>query len=471
MSFASSGFLVFLALFASVWPWVRYSRQWRWWGLTAFSLFFYGNWDWRFVFLLIGTGLVDYWAALALVRPQAPRKLILALSIGANLGILGLFKYAGFFSRGSHTLFGWPEGESVAWFSSIILPVGISFYTFQSMSYTIDVYRNQLRPTRNVLHFFAYLSMFPQLVAGPIIRAAELLPQLEGPGEFSAANRWRGLERITLGFFKKLVIADNIAPLVNDIFGSVDPTGTGGVIWWLAALGFAVQIYCDFSGYSDIASGIALWMGYRFPENFTRPYSALGFREFWMRWHISLSTWFRDYVYIPLGGGQGGAVRRHTNLWLTLLASGLWHGANWTFLVWGAVHASLLSVERITNWPARLAQLPGGRFLGIGLTFAAGLIAWVIFRAESLSQAGLIVKQMLGFPLSGWAEAAARLHAGHLLALTAFLMLGLHAALQVRRSWMSWWGRPGLRLALVVAGLMVSVFFRGTGHEFIYFQF
>ncbi len=471
MSFTSLSFLVFLAIFALLWPWARQDRQTRWWMLAAFSFFFYGFWDWRFLFLLIGTGLIDFWAALALLRPGARKKLLLTVSLGANLGVLGFFKYAGFFALQSHGLAGWPSAGAVDWARSIILPVGISFYTFQSMSYTIDVYRGQLQPTRSLPHFFAYLSLFPQLVAGPIIRAADLLPQLEHAGDFTAANRWRGLERVALGFFKKLVIADNVAPFVNHVFATVDPQAVGGTIWWLAALFFALQIYCDFSGYSDIAIGLASWMGYSFPENFTRPYASLGFREFWTRWHISLSTWFRDYVYIPLGGNTGSRFRQHLVLWVTLVASGLWHGANWTFLAWGAAHAALLSLERLTAWPRRILLLPAGRTLGLGLTFLLVLLTWVLFRAETLSQALNVLRQMIARPFAGLPAAVAQLHAGHLLALAAFLGLALATTLNARPTWATRFSRPAVRFAAVVFALLAAIFLRGTGHDFIYFQF
>ena len=472
MNFTSLSFLVFLAIFALVWSWARTGQQARWWVLTAFSFLFYGYWDWRFVFLLIGTGLIDFWAALALARPGARRKLLITLSIGANLGVLAFFKYVGFFAQQSHGLAGWPSAGAVDWArATIILPVGISFYTFQSMSYTIDVYRGQLQPTRSLPHFFAYLSLFPQLVAGPIIRAADLMPQLEHAGDFTAANRWRGLERVALGFYKKLVIADNVAPFVNHVFATVDPHAAGGAIWWLAALFFALQIYCDFSGYSDIAIGLASWMGYSFPENFTRPYASLGFREFWTRWHISLSTWFRDYVYIPLGGNAGSRLRQHLVLWVTLVASGLWHGANWTFLAWGATHAALLSLERLTVWPRRIQHLPAGRTLGLGLTFLLVLLTWVLFRAETLTQALNVLHQMIARPFTGLPAAVGQLHAGHLLALAAFLGLGLATVLNTRPIWGARFNRPAVRFAAVVFALLAAILLRGPGHDFIYFQF
>lgn len=225
----------------------------------------------------------------------------------------------------------------------ILLPVGISFFTFQSMSYTIDVYRRRLKPTSNFLHFMAYLALFPQLVAGPIVRACDLLPALELWHPPSAAVRWANLRLIAIGFFKKMVIADNLAPLVDQAFESPVLQGAWAY-WWVVSIMFAAQIYCDFSGYTDIARGLGGLMGYEFPENFNHPYAAIGFRDFWSRWHISLSTWFRDYVYVPLGGSRHGAVRGYVNMWITMLLSGIWHGAGWTFIVWGGASCSLLDV-------------------------------------------------------------------------------------------------------------------------------
>ena len=472
MVFTSLSFLLFLVVFLLVWPIARRSNNVRWSVLCIFSLFFFGFWDWRFVFLLVASGLIDYSAGLLIVRMPRARRFLMLGAVSANVGILAFFKYFSLLATTLNTALGWPAEQFVGWTDSIVLPIGISFYTFQSMSYTIDVYRGKVRPTHNLLHFFAYLSMFPQLVAGPIIRASTLLPQLESPGEYSAANRWRGLQRITLGFFKKLVIANNIAPFVNDVFSSVDPSESGGLIWWAVALAFAIQIYCDFSGYSDIAIGIALWIGYKFPENFSRPFSALGFREFWSRWHISLSTWFRDYVYIPLGGSGGGVLRKYSCVWIIFLLSGMWHGANWTFALWGAVHAGLLTLERITKWPEKYAQSTRGRVTGICLTFVAGLITWVIFRAEDISQSIQIIKPMLIQPMIGWSEVIDRLHAGHLVAFIAALVLALQAAgLNNRISVIPYVNPSFGRFSIVVVGIVASVFLRGPGSEFIYFQF
>jgi D-alanyl-lipoteichoic acid acyltransferase DltB (MBOAT superfamily) len=471
VSFTSPVFFLFLAVFLALWPWLRQRDTRRWVGITLASFIFYGGWDWRFVFLMAATGLVDFAAALGLVRWPRLRHLLLWLSVGSNLGVLFFFKYAGFAARESAMTFGWPDLDTMNAALSIVLPVGISFYTFQSLSYTIDVYRGHLAPTRNVFHFLVYLSLFPQLVAGPIIRAVDLLPQLKHPGAYDATNRWLGLERIALGFFKKTVIADNLAPLVNELFSPDRAATLSGAECWLAATLFGLQILCDFSGYSDIAIGIARWLGYSFPENFVHPYSAVGFRQFWSRWHISLSSWFRDYVYIPLGGSRGSPARNVRNLWATLLLSGLWHGASFTFLAWGAFHAALLTLERLTRWPERLAPHLAGRAAGWLFTFAAVMLAWVLFRAESLRQAGTMTRGMLLQPFAGLDRLPALLPPGALVALAAFLALGAAAKLRLLDAPRHWLTRPATRVILVTAGFVSAIFLRGPGNAFIYFQF
>ena len=327
--------------------------------------------------------------------------LFLIFSICGNVGSLAIFKYSSFIAENVDAFLSL-LGFDVYLKSNIpqfmlILPVGISFYTFQSMSYTIDIYRGQLRPTRNVLHFFAYLSMFPQLVAGPIIRARDLLPQLKQNNKTTEQDRWEGLKLITHGFFKKVVIADNLAPLVNRAFNNPDPSNSS-VYWWLAVTAFAFQIYCDFSGYSDIARGLARWMGYNFGLNFNHPYISLSLREFWTRWHISLSSWFRDYVYIPLGGSRKGNIHAYANMLITMVISGFWHGAAWNFVIWGFLHALFLSFERITQWPKYIKMIPGeGRWIASLIVLTQIWIAWVFFRAATMSQGIQIIKTMFSF--------------------------------------------------------------------------
>lgn len=322
--------------------------------LTIASFFFYGWWDWRFVFLLLFTGLIDYFAAIGITYFPKYKKLLLISSLLSNIGTLLLFKYSGFFSENINQLLGTSFNSQINNFF-LIIPVGISFYTFQCMSYTIDVYNGKFKPTKNVFQFFAYLSMFPHLVAGPIIRAKEMLPQLIGERQPLKEDRWEGFRLIVKGCFKKMVIADNLVPIVATAFNSsIIPVSSA--FWWGAVIAFAFQIYYYFSGYSDIACGIARLMGYSFPDNFNHPYSSTSLREFWGRWNISLSTWFRDYVYIPLGGNQRNKCRSYINMWITMVISCLWLGASWTYVVWGVLHALYLSIERILKWPTQKNQ-------------------------------------------------------------------------------------------------------------------
>ncbi len=475
MLFNSFAFLAFAVAFFALWPMARGRASMRHLFLIAASAVFYGWWDWRYLGLIALSGAIDYGVALGMhARPEHKRR-FLAASLLGNLGLLAAFKYASFLASSLDSFVGsvgfWSNFEgSVPPFMDV-LPVGISFYTFQSMSYTIDVYRGRLEPTRNPLHFFAYLSLFPQLVAGPIVRASELLPQLVAPKAPTEKQLWDGAARIARGFFKKTVIADNLAPFVDAAFGAADPA-VSAPFWWLTSACFALQIYGDFSGYSDIAIGLGKWMGLDFPENFRRPYVAASMKEFWARWHISLSTWFRDYVYLPLGGSRGSAGRVQGNLWATFVLSGLWHGAAWTFVAWGAAHAALLSLERLSRWPERLAQLPGGRVLARAAIFAAVLFTWVLFRAEDLGQA----RQILGIMLSGagWTEDWTL---GGALGPVALVVL---AASALKGAVHDGWLRAGRSAADVPTWLQVlalltmawaSIYLRGPGAQFIYFQF
>jgi len=471
MLFNSLIFLLFFGLFITLWPLLRGRNNFRWSYLVAASLVFYGWWDWRFIFLIVGSGLIDFLVGLGMVRFPRRRKWLLVLSITANIGTLATFKYLDFCLQNVNrvlTLLGFDDAVPLA---GLPLPVGISFYTFQSMSYTIDVYRGQLKPVRNVMHFFAYLAMFPQLVAGPIVRAAHLLPQLKHGRAATPQERWTGLRLIVNGYAKKVIIADNLAPVVQSAFGAGDPE-RACALWWAVMVLFAVQIYCDFSGYSDIARGLARWMGYEFPVNFDHPYISSSFREFWTRWHISLSTWFRDYLYIPLGGGRGGALSAHRCMWITMALSGVWHGVGWTMLSWGLLHAAYLSIERLTNWPRRLAALPGGRHVATLLVFALVCVAWVFFRAIGVSQAFQIVLAMFDFTNINLAAAREIVQPEHLALVLLVAMRHLYIYFELDRgSWRA--AAPARALEpLVTAGLLwASVFMRGPGQDFIYFQF
>lgn len=473
MLFNSLEFLLFGLIFFLLWPLLRKWNNTRWVYLTAASFLFYGWWDWRFLFLIIGSGFIDFFAALAMTRWPRRRKLHLIASVLGNVGSLGVFKYLDFFIGNANWLLSSVGAGELIPLAGLTLPVGISFYTFQSMSYTIDVYRGQLKPTRNVFHFFAYLSMFPQLVAGPIVRAADLLPQLETAHPTTSKQRIDGLRLIVYGYFKKVVVADTLAQFVDKAFGA-ETVADSSAYWWVILVMYAFQIYCDFSGYSDIARGLAKWMGYEFPLNFDHPYVSTSIREFWSRWHISLSTWFRDYVYIPLGGSRRGMFWSNLNMWITMTVSGLWHGAAWTFVVWGGLHAFYLTIERVTKWPERIRKLPAGRHISAIIIFVLVLISWVFFRSQSFEQAGLILKRMflldptnLGLGAVYWRIDARAFLVTALMALRqVYVYLGLQKSDWVHSKWAT-----AVQPIALAAGLAACVFFRGPGEAFIYFQF
>ncbi len=371
------------------------------------SYLFYGWWDWRFLGLIAFSTLVDYGIGITLGKTETERhrKLLLWSSLCVNLGILGFFKYYNFFVENFVSAFSF-FGHSISIDAlKIILPVGISFYTFQTLSYTIDVYRRQLEPTTNFIAFAAFVSFFPQLVAGPIERATHLLPQFNKARIFDTQAARDGLRQILWGLLKKIVIADNCAEFANIIFNNSDQY-TGSTLL-LGAFFFTFQIYGDFSGYSDIAIGTARLFGFDLKQNFAFPYFSRDIAEFWRRWHISLSTWFRDYLYIPLGGSRGSTALKVRNTFIIFLVSGFWHGANWTFIVWGGLNAlyflPLLLSKRNRNHIEIVAKgnfLPTFReTLSIILTFGLTVLAWIFFRAESLSHAFSYLSDMLSSSL------------------------------------------------------------------------
>jgi len=368
--------------------------------LLISSYFFYGCWDWRFLGLILISTLVDFWAGMFIAGQEtaAKRKAALMVSICMNLGLLGFFKYYNFFIESAYSLLSVFGTSSTAWRLDIVLPVGISFYTFQTMSYTIDVYRGEGRPIRNLLDFGVFVAFFPQLVAGPIERATNLLPQVSRPRRLTKEGFETGCWLIFWGLFKKMVIADNLAVVADRAFTAGSSPGALMVLVGLYA--FAYQIYCDFSGYSDIARGLARLMGFELMVNFRNPYFAINPQDFWRRWHISLSTWLRDYLYIPLGGSKKGARRTYINLALTMLLGGLWHGAAWTFVAWGAYQGFLLMVHRA--FCGKYDQKRGvfslvncGKMM---VMFHAACLGWLMFRASSLSQVGY----MLGALFADW---------------------------------------------------------------------
>jgi len=395
MLFNSIEYLIFLPIvFALYWSLSHKLKLQNLLILIA-SYFFYALWDYRFLSLIIISSLTDFIIGLKLSKAEKPlvRKILLIISLTVNLGFLFVFKYCNFFIESFAdlvSLLGLQPNYSTL---NIILPVGISFYTFQTLSYTIDIYRDKLKPSKSPLNFFTYVTFFPQLVAGPIERASNLLPQIEKERTFSYDMAKDGMRQILWGLFKKVAIADNCALLVNPIFNNYQDCG-GGILF-LGAILFAFQIYGDFSGYSDIAIGTAKLFGVNLMQNFATPYFSRDIAEFWRRWHISLSTWFRDYLYIPLGGSRVSKILQLRNIFAIFLVSGFWHGANWTFIFWGGIHAMCYIPQvfsktnrRFLDWVAKGRYLPNlYELYRILLTFFIVTLAWVFFRAPSINDA------------------------------------------------------------------------------------
>lgn len=421
MLFNSIDFALFLPLvFLLYWAVFNRTLRGRNFFLLGTSYFFYGWWDWRFLFLIVISSLVDFSVGLALGKEESKstRKRWLGLSLLVNLGLLGFFKYANFFIDSFVEAFSLLGVGVSPWSLQLILPVGISFYTFQTLSYTIDVYRRKIEPNRDLLAFMAYVSFFPQLVAGPIERAASLLPQFKGIKSFDYEKARSGLQLILWGLFKKLVIADNCAYWGDLIFGEVE--GQSSSVLILGMLVFAFQIYGDFSGYSDIAIGTGRLFGFDLRRNFAYPYFSRDVAEFWRRWHISLSSWFRDYLYIPLGGSRGNKGQQVRNVLIVFGVSGFWHGANWTFVIWGLLHGLLFLPlillgrnRRNLDSVAKGKGVPGLKeSLNMLMTFLLICLAWVFFRSASLADALLYfeglakgnwggIKMDMVFPLVG----------------------------------------------------------------------
>jgi len=400
VNFASLAFFIFLPL---VWVtyWLLAKRSWQNVLLLCASYFFYGWWDYRFCLLMLASTLVDYFLSLGIHRSESPlrRKRLLITSLVCNLGLLGAFKYFNFFIENLIAV-----GDSLGWnldtgTLNLILPVGISFYTFQTLSYTIDVYYRRMEPTNNLIDYMTFVSFFPQLVAGPIERAKNLLPQFQQRRFFHWKSMQLGMLRIMWGLFKKVVIADTVAGFVNSSYNDV--AGASGAELTLATFLFAFQIYCDFSGYSDIAIGTAQMFGIKLMKNFAYPYFSQNLREFWSRWHISLSTWFRDYVYIPLGGNRVSAWRQKQNLLITFLISGFWHGAAWPFIVWGGLHGSAVAFGNQENRSRNrrgLKKVAGDGLIPSPLialrilsTFLFVCFCWIFFRGNSMSDCLTII--------------------------------------------------------------------------------
>ena len=473
MLFNSLTFVVFFAIVLALhhlpigWSWKKVN-------LLLASYLFYAAWNPPFVLLLWLSTFVDYLAAGQIAKSdnKATRRFWLAMSMLTNLGMLGFFKYGGFFLDnfvGLAGAYGFEYHPAVA---SIVLPVGISFYTFQTMSYTIDVYRKDSPPCDSFLDFALFVTFFPQLVAGPIVRPRQLIPQFKKEHQATRPQLMWGLGLMTWGMFQKIVLADSLlAPTSDAVFGASVAVGT--IDAWLGALAFGGQIFFDFAGYSTIAIGAALCLGFSIPENFRYPYAAIGFSDFWKRWHISLSSWLRDYLYIPLGGNRKGPTRTYINLMLTMLLGGLWHGAAWTFVAWGALHGFYLWLERLCRrffadqeWTQRTLVR-----LGMGLlTFAMITLTWVFFRANDFATAGKLISAMFGFSNEGMG----------VLTTTDMVITAVVISILLCLSWIlrdrmvedvvgkvPWW-LGGCAWAAMLIRIILT---QGGGGAFIYFQF
>ena len=402
MLFNSFAYFIFLPItFVVYWSLQNRLRVQNIWLLLC-SYIFYAWWDWRFLSLIIFSSFVDFLIGQKIYgAAQKHRKVWLLLSLTANLGLLGIFKYFNFFADSFASLMqnlGWSPGDLTL---NIILPVGISFYTFQTLSYTIDIYRGTLKPTNNPISFFTYVAFFAQLVAGPIERAANLLPQIESKRIFKRKMFQDGIVQIAIGLFRKIVIADTLGKYVDPIYQNLEIYDSSTII--LATVFYAFQIYYDFAGYSDIAIGSAKLLGFNFMQNFNLPYFSVSLTEFWRKWHISLSFWLRDYLYISLGGNRKGIKITYRNLMLTMVLGGLWHGSSWNFVIWGGIHGVVLSIEKFLNANDYFEPLRKVKVLGWVFTFSIVLLAWVFFRAEDFTSALTAIKTVFtgsyGMPL------------------------------------------------------------------------
>ena len=471
MLFNSSVFVQFFVGFLLLYWLVRHNIRHRNILIVIASYIFYGWWDYRFLALIFISSLLDYFVGLKIDANEHPRrrKFFLWLSMAGNLGILGSFKYFDFFVLSFAKLMerlGMPVHMETL---GVILPMGISFYTFQTMSYTIDIYRRELKPTRSLVNFMAYVSFFPQLVAGPIERARHLLPQFERTRVISLGMVEEGIWLSLWGMFKKVVIADNLAALVEMVYSSETPNAPGVI---LASTAFAFQIYCDFSGYSDIARGTAKILGFDLMINFNRPYAATSIQDFWRRWHISLSTWLRDYLYVSLGGNRRGPVRTYVNLLLTMLLGGLWHGAAWNFVFWGLWHGLGLALHRFfAGSKARRAERRPGWWMKVGgwlMTMAFVNYGWLLFRARSYADIERLTLALGDWTTPVWLTSYVINLAAFVTPLVMVELWQAKSGLDAVPLKMPTWFKAGLQGALALG---ILLYWEKVYVPFLYFQF
>jgi alginate O-acetyltransferase complex protein AlgI len=471
--FNSLTFVVFFVIVVAF-HYAPFSWRVKKFNLLIFSYIFYAAWNPPFILLLWASTVVDWWMAKLMYREERPRqrKHLLWVSLALNLGMLSYFKYGEFALQNFRALMS-AIGVAYAppeW--NIVLPIGISFYTFVTLSYTLDVYLKRAKPGDSFLDFALFVTYFPHLVAGPIVRPIDLLPQFATPRVASRPLFLWGLALIVLGLFNKVVVADAIlAPVSEDVFGAAMPLPF--IDAWAGVIAFSGQIFADFAGYSTCAIGVSLCLGFSLPVNFRYPYAAIGFSDFWRRWHISLSTWLRDYLYIPLGGNRNGRWRTYRNLMLTMLLGGLWHGANWTFVVWGGLHGLYLSVERYLRERFQFPGEPRGlaaKLLLALITYLLVCLTWVFFRAQDFASAGKLLRDMAGL-----SAGAAPIIATVPLALTLVTMaamLAVHWYMRNRELEDEVARRPAWLVGGVLGLMATSVILaQGEGSAFIYFQF
>ena len=469
MLFNSIEYLIFLPIVFLIYWLLRHKLLWQNILLLVSSYVFYAWWDWRFLSLIIYSSFIDYIIGIKIAEADSShiKKRLLLTSLISNLGLLAVFKYFNFFTTSFAQLmdsFGWQVDDVTL---NIILPVGISFYTFQTLSYTIDIYRGKLQPSKKIIDFFTYVSFFPQLVAGPIERASNLIPQIETKRKISLDYFKEGLLQIFVGLFRKIVIADNLAIYVDTVYSDVSVYNSSTLI--LATIFYAFQIYFDFSGYSDIAIGTAKLFGFRFGRNFDTPYFSRSLTEFWRKWHISLSSWLRDYLYISLGGNRNGKMNMYRNLMITMLLGGLWHGSSWNFVIWGGIHGIFLAMEKLVFSKFNIKNF---NFIGGFYMFVVVLVSWIFFRAQSFSDSTYILAKFFdfnyGMPFIGNINTFS----------IAFIMLLLGICFDISLNYFKTTVEVlGGQLSILTLSIFISVLivllslFYSTSENFIYFQF
>ena len=465
MLFNSIDFALFLPLVFAVYWLLPKSSKWQNALLLVASYVFYGWWDYRFLSLILFSTLVDFTLGILMARTEekAKRKQLLYVSFVVNFGLLGFFKYFNFFEESLIDSFRFFGQELTGTHWKIILPVGISFYTFQTLSYTIDIYKQRIQPVKNITTFATFVSFFPQLVAGPIERAEKMIPQLLVSRKFSYTQAKEGAQLMVFGFFRKMVIADNLGIYIDRVWEYPEAITPQMVV--IASIFFSVQIYMDFSGYSRIARGVAKLFGVDLMVNFNYPYKAKSFAEFWSRWHISLSTWFRDYLYIPLGGNRKGRFRTLFNLCIVFSISGLWHGADWSFLLWGFLHFVLLGIEREIKLPS-MGKI--GSFLRMVNVLVMVNLTWILFRAPSISDAFVFIGKLFE-PQEFIGINSLTFQSPFALALDFGLVASLPLLLRLERKFGEY--SRLVQTAYLVGLIVFTCMFYSTGQSFIYFQF